>query len=66
MAERGTPADALGARIAADVSAGGRFRVLPARVPLDDTRQETRVDDDEDHEDTRSKWLAVLYAVDDG
>jgi hypothetical protein len=65
MAEEGTPAATLGARIAADVADGGRFRVLPERVPIDDTRQETRVDDDEDHEDTRSKWTAILYAIDD-
>ncbi len=65
MAEEGTPAGALTERIAADVAAGGRFRVLPDRVPLDDTRQETRVDDDEDQEDVRAKWLAILYAIDD-
>lgn len=64
MSRQVAPRSALAARVAADVAAGGRFRELPERVPLDDTRQETRVDDDEEQEDTRSKWLAVLYAVD--
>lgn len=59
-------ADRLQQRIDDDALAGGRFRELPARHGLGDTRTEEVVDDRDDPEDRRLWWAALQKALHDG
>ena len=56
-------AEGLQARIRADADEGGRFRELPTRHGLDDTRTEELVDENQDPEDRRLWWAAVQQAL---
>ncbi len=58
-------AEGLQARIQVDAAEGGRFRELPARHGLDDTRTEELVDEQQDPEDRRLWWAALQQALTD-